>query len=211
MNSAAQHVEFDAPRRIAPEDQARADFYALLANLFYRAPDARLLQAIVVAPPPEGEGAATLVRAWNELAAASAVVSHDALVEEYEVLFGGTGRPEVMLFGSFYIAGFMNEKPLAELRTELAELGLARSTSATESEDHLAALCDVMRALILGDLAAAPASLATQKLFFTRQLAPWVQRCCDATTQNSKANYYRKVAAFAGAFFAIEEAAFDLS
>jgi TorA maturation chaperone TorD len=211
MDAPAQPVQFESPRRIAPEDQARADYYALLANLFHRPPDDRLLQALVVANAPEGEGAGALARAWEHLAAASQVVSGEAVEEEYETLFVGIGRPAVMLFGSFYLAGFMNEKPLAELRNELAAMGFSRRENTKETEDHLAALCDVMRALILGDLADAPSDLAAQKRFFDRHLKPWVLKCCDATTENEKANYYRVVAAFAREFFAIEIQAFEMS
>jgi len=205
-----QPVNFDSPRRIEPEDQVRADFYALLANVFYRAPDARLLQAMVVSAEPAGDAADELSRAWNALAAASGVVTPDALEEEYQSLFIGVGRPPVMLFGSFYLAGFMNEKPLAELRGALKQLGYARDPSVTEPEDHLAAICDVMRAMILGDVASAPASVEVQREFFTRHLKPWVFQCCTAITENEKANYYMRVADFARAFFEIETQAFEM-
>jgi TorA maturation chaperone TorD len=204
----ARAVQFDAPRRVEPEDQVRADYYALLSALFYRAPDARLLQALVVAAPPEGDGA--LGRTWSELAAASAVVVPEAVEEEFHNLFVGVGRPEVMLYGSYYLAGFMNEKPLAQLRERLAAMGFARSGETRETEDHLAALCDVMRALILGDLADRPATIAEQKEFFESCLGPWAGRCCDATTENPKANYYSRVAAFARVFFEVEAQAFAM-
>ena len=203
-------VRFDQPRAIEPEDQVRADFYALLASLFYHAPDAALLQAIIISAEPSSESASPLTLAWSQLAAASAVVTPDAVAEEYASVFVGVGRPPVMLFGSFYLAGFMNEKPLAELRGELARLGYARGADATEPEDHLAALCDVMRAMILRDLNSPPASIESQRTFFARHMQPWLLQCCDATSENAKSNYYRKVAAFARAFFEIEIQAFEM-
>jgi TorA maturation chaperone TorD len=206
----ATAVQFEKPRNIEPEDQVRADFYALLASLFYAPPDERMLAALVVSGTPEGEGDDELARAWSALAAASGVITPDAVSEEHAALFIGMGRPPVMLFGSFYLAGFMNEKPLAELRTDLGKLGFARSEAVTEPEDHLAALCEVMRGLILGDLAASPATLEEQKRFFSRHMQPWVLRCCDATIHSDKANYYVKVAQFARAFFEIEIAAFEM-
>jgi len=206
----AQAVRFDSPRRIEPEDQVRADFYALLANLFYRAPDDRLLQAMLISAEPVGDSANDLSLGWAALAAASGVVTSDAVVEEYQSLFIGTGRPPVMLFGSFHIAGFMNEKPLAELRGDLARLGYARDASVTEPEDHLAALCDVMRSMILGDVAHAPADIETQREFFGKHMQSWVLQCCAAITENEKANYYRRVADFARAFFEIEIQAFEM-
>ena len=207
---APQGIKFDSPRRVEPEDQVRADFYALLATLFYRAPDADLLRAMTMAAAPEGEEADDLTKAWSALAAASGAVDSDAVDEEYAAVFVGVGRPPVMLFGSFYLSGFMNEKPLAELRSDLAALGFARSPAVTEPEDHLAALCDVMRAMILGDIAEAPASIERQRAFFVKHMQPWVTQCCGAITQNENSNYYRRVAAFALAFFEIEIQAFAM-
>ena len=182
----------------------RADFYALLANLFYRAPDRQLLQAIMIAPEPSLENDRALAEAWHALAAASGVVTVDVLADEYETLFVGVGRAPVMLYGSYYQVGFLNEKPLAELRTDLARMGFARAGEVRESEDHLAAMCDVMRAMILGDVASTPAPLEEQKRFFLKHLQPWVLECCEATIKNDNSNYYRRVAAFARVFFQIE-------
>ena len=208
--SALQAIRFEQPRLIGEEDQVRADFYALLANLFYRAPDDRLLQAIMIAPEPTANDVPALAEAWAALAAASGVVTSDALAEEFELLFIGVGRPPVMLYGSYYQAGFMNEKPLAELRTDLARMGFSRDGAVRETEDHLAALCDVMRALIMGDVASAPATLDEQRIFFSKHLQSWVLECCDATINNENSNYYKRVAGFARVFFQIEIHAFEM-
>ena len=209
MNS-AQAVHFEQPRLIGEEDQVRADFYALLANLFYRAPDARLLHAIIIAPEPLAVGERGLADAWLALAAASVIVTPDAVSDEFDILFGGVGRAQVMLYGSFYQAGFLNEKPLAELRTDLARMGFSRESTVRETEDHIAALCDVMRALILGDVATPPATLEDQRRFFAKHLQPWILKCCDATINNENSDYYKCVAAFAKVFFQIEIQAFEL-
>jgi TorA maturation chaperone TorD len=208
--SPTQAIRFEQPRTIDEEDQARADFYALLANLFYRAPDERLLQAILIAPEPSSESDRALADAWAALAAASSMITPEIVREEFDTLFVGVGRPPILLYGSFYQAGFMNEKPLADLRTDLARMGFARDGAVQETEDHLAALCDVMRALILGDVANAPASIVEQKRFFARHMQTWVLQCCDATTKNENSNYYKRVAALAGAFFQIEIQAFAM-
>lgn len=199
-------VMFDAPRLIEPEDQARADFYALLASLFYRAPDATLLQAIAIAEPPSG----VLAAAWQKLADASNVVPEDAVQEEYAALFVGVGKPPVMLYGSFYMAGFMMEKPLAALRQELAELGFVRADSVREPEDHVAAICDVMRAMILGDLENKPHSVETQRQFFLTHVKPWIFDCFAAISAYHQANYYKHVAGFATGFFQVEFEAFEI-
>lgn len=210
MMSATQTIQFEQPRLIGDEDQVRADFYALLASVFHHAPDHRLLQAIVIAPEPAAENEPALADAWSALAAASAVVQAEAIHEEYEALFIGVGRPPVMLYGSHYLAGFLNEKPLAELRTDLARMGFARDGAVRETEDHIAALCDVMRAMILGDVGQAPATLDEQKTFFATHMRPWILDCCDATIKNDKSNYYARVAAFAKIFFQIEIQAFEM-
>ena len=212
MMSTNQPIRFEQPRVIDAEDQVRADFYALLASVFFRAPDERLLHAIMIAPEPTSESALgdAMAKAWAELAAASAAVTPDAVHEEFEKLFGGVGRAQLMPYGSYYQAGFLNEKPLAELRSDLARMGFARDVAASETEDHLAALCDVMRAIILGDVASAPATLEAQRQFFKKHLQPWLLQCCDATINNENSNYYRRVAAFAKRFFEIEIQAFDM-
>lgn len=206
------HAEERRPTPIeSAEDQTRADFYALLARLFYAAPDDKLLQAIVIAPEPTSErDDSPLVESWRALAAAASAVTEEALVEEYQQLFIGVGRPDVMLFGSYYLSGFMNEKPLAQLRDDLAALGLARKEHASESEDHLTALCDVLRFLISGDSETRPASVAQQQAFFLKHMQPWVLQFCQAVMQSGKANFYKRAAAFARAFFVVEIEAFDI-
>ena len=116
-----------------------------------------------------------------------------------------------MLFGSYYLAGYMNEKPLARLRDDLAGLGLARIAAASESEDHIAALCDAMRYLIAGVESAPAAGLAGQRDFFIAHLKPWVARFCVEVLQSQQANFYQHVAAFAHEFFEIESEAFEMA
>lgn len=213
MAAVAQNVLFENPRVVDVEDQVRADFYALLAHLFSRAPDDRVLQSIVITQEPTDEASTELSKAWRALSAASAVVTHDALVEEYETVFVGVGRPPVILYGSFYLAGFMMEKPLAELRDDLAKMGFARDTNVRESEDHISAVSDVMRALILGVMvreADASADIKVQKVFFEKHLKPWVFKCCTAIQVYEKSNYYKRVAKFAEQFFEMESQAFEM-
>ncbi len=206
----AQAIAFDQPRIVVTEDQVRADFYALLAHLFSRAPDDRVLQSMVITQEPTDEASTELTKSWRALSAASAVVTHDALIDEYEAVFVGVGRPPVIVYGSFYLAGFMMEKPLAELRDDLARMGFVRNAEVRESEDHLAAVCDVMRALILGNLADAPAAIESQKAFFEKHMKPWVFKCCAAVQAYEKSNYYRRVAKFAERFFEMESQAFEM-
>jgi TorA maturation chaperone TorD len=155
--------------RLEPEDQARADFYALLARLYAAPPDAPLLAAIHAAEPlaaatHAGEGeAARLGAAWDALRAASGVIEIDAAREEYDDMFVGVGRSEVNLHASHWLTGFMMEKPLAELRATLSTLGLGRRPGVTMVEDHVAALFETMRLLIAGDGERAPRPVSDQR------------------------------------------------
>jgi len=187
---------------LTPEDRSRAEFYALLARLYADAPDAWLLRAIAAAPPLMDDG--ELASAWNRLVAASGAMDADAAAQEYTDLFIGVGQCDVNLHGSHWIAGAMLERPLAELRTALAELGLARRADSVMLEDHLAALCETMRLLVAGTNDRPPASVAVQRAFFDRHIVPWAFRCCTAIRQSSIANYYGRVAEFTEQFMALD-------
>ena len=191
------------------EETARAEVYGLLAALYYAAPGAELygnLRVAVTAAPAEG---ALLEASWGEVVAAARAQSLEAVTQEHDTLFGGVGKPEVYLFGSHYLSGFLNEKPLAVLRSDIAALGLARDEAMPETEDHVAYLCEVMRYLIAGDDVAV-ANLTRQREFFTRHLQPWLPMMCEAITQHPKARFYAALAAFTQAFASVEAQGFDM-
>ncbi|RYY90605.1 MAG: molecular chaperone, partial [Comamonadaceae bacterium] len=133
------------------EETARAEIYGLLAQLFYAAPSPDLLQALRVAVTDAPVQGGFLEEPWRELVGAARGASDQAIADEYDALFGGVGKPEVYLFGSHYLSGYLNEKPVARLREALASLGLERDEAMPETEDHIAYLCEVMRYLIAGD------------------------------------------------------------
>jgi TorA maturation chaperone TorD len=191
------------------EETARADVYGLLAQLFYAAPGHELLEAIRVAPTQAAAAGAYLEEPWREFVGAARAVGDDQVADEYDALFGGVGKPDVYLFGSHYIAGFLNEKPLAQLRTDLAALGLARGDAMPETEDHIAYLCEVMRYLIAGDDVAV-ANLTRQREFFATHVQPWVAQMCDAIVSHPRARFYAALAAFTKAFIGIEAQGFDM-
>lgn len=193
---------------LGDEDKARAEHYAVLSRLFASAPDAAFLKNLPALAANWGSAGSALGQAWLMLVDAARETNVEALEEEYTRIFMTIGRPEVMLFGSFYIAGFLMEEPVVELRHDLAELGLGRRLGVTESEDHIAALCDVMRHLIVTGPDAA--GLARQQLFFTRHLAPWFEALCDALSNAPDARFYPRTAALVRAFFDIERLAFDM-
>lgn len=205
MISNAQPIKFEAPDQ--GEEAARADLYGLLASLFYAPPSQQLLHTIGSA---KTVGDSVLEHAWAELSDACSLAQAEPVREEYEALFVGVGKPEVMLYGSFYLSGFLMEKPLAALRTDLAMLGLQRDENIPESEDHIASLCEVMRYLIASN-DSLQAGIAIQKQFFSKHMQPWVLHMCDAVANHPGVNFYAPVARLAKTFFEVEMEAFDMA
>ncbi len=191
------------------EETARAEVYGLLAALYYAAPSFALHENICVAVTEAPAPGAVLESSWAELVAAARAQSQAGISSEYDALFGGVGKPELYLYGSHYLSGFLNEKPLAALRTDLAALGLGRDEAMPETEDHAAYLCEVMRYLIAGDDAAV-ANLTRQREFFARHLQPWLPMMCEAVMQHPKARFYRALANFTQTFVSVESQGFDM-
>ena len=191
------------------EELARAELYGLLARLWLAAPDAELLAQFGVAVTQAPQPGAFLEAPWQALVGAMRATTPQGAAEEFDALFLGVGKPEVFLFGSFYLTGFLNEKPLAQLRTDLAALGLVRGEQSHQTEDHVAALFEVMRYLIAGDDAAV-CNLERQRSFFRAHLQPWAEKLCDAIEAQPRAQVYRALAGFTRAFLQVEVQGFDL-
>lgn len=190
---------------VAPEEQARANFYGLLARLFYAPPDASFLKALAMADELDAEDE-TLAARWRELMAAAAATEAEAVREEYDETFVGTGKAPVTLYACAYSTRYTNETPLAALRGDLAALGLGRREQAGEPEDHIAALCETMRHLI----AEQQRPLDEQQRFFERWIRPSHEALCGAIEASERTSFYRHVARMAKAFFSLEQAAFEM-
>jgi TorA maturation chaperone TorD len=191
------------------EETARAEIYGLLAQLYYAPPSPELLSALRVAVTEAPAQGAFLEEPWRQLVGAARELSDRAIADEYDALFGGVGKPDIFLFGSHYLSGFLNEKPLARLRETLVALGLARDETMSETEDHIAYVCEVMRYLIAGDDAAV-ANLARQRDFFAEHIQPWEGLLCDAITAHPKAHFYARLADFTRSFMNVEAQGFDM-
>ena len=191
------------------EETARAEVYGLLARLYYAVPDTELLEDLRVAVTEAPAAGGFLEAPWQQLVAQARNLDSAAVQAEYRTLFEGVGKPEVYLFGSHYLSGFLNEKPLAALRSDLAALGLTRDEALPETEDHIACVCEVMRYLIAGEDVAV-ANLTRQQAFFAKHLQPWGQRMCEAITAHPQARFYAALAAFTQAFLQVEQQGFDL-
>lgn len=191
------------------EETARAEVYGLLAALYYAPPTPEFMAQLRVAVTEAPAAGGFLEEPWRDFVAAARSVDDEAVANEYDSLFGGVGKPEVYLFGSHYLSGFLNEKPLAALRSDLAELGLARDEAMPETEDHVAYISEVMRYLIAGDEVEV-ANLTQQQKFFTKHVLPWVPQMCDAIAAHPKARFYGALAGFTRAFVSVESQGFDM-
>jgi TorA maturation chaperone TorD len=185
-------------------DVARGREYALLGLLLARAPDHFLLERLADLPgDPSPLG---VVHA--ALAQAAGRTSVERVEREYFDLFIGLGRGELLPYGSYYLSGFLHERPLARLRAHLAQLGIERAEGQIEPEDHAAILCEVMAGLANGDLAA-PAG--ADRELFEQHLSPWIGRFFVDLEHAEAADFYRPVAALGRLFIEIETAAFALA
>lgn len=190
-------------RTVPDEDRGRAGLYGLLAHLLGAPPEEAVLARLAGIA---ADGSA-IGEAFGALARAAATSTADAVTEEYESLFIGVTGGELKPYASYYQTGFLHEKPLADLRRDLAHAGIARAGSVVEPEDHIAFLCEVMHGLILG-LYAEPADLAAQRAFFDRHIDPWAPRFFGDLEAAAAARFYRPVGVLGRCFLAIEREAF---
>ena len=182
---------------------ARAQEYALLAALLVRAPDAQLLKKLSKLrgdPTPLGVAHVALAQAASE-------TTVERVEREYFDLFIGLGRGELLPYASYYLTGFLHERPLARLRGDLAPLGIERVDGNNEPEDHAATLCEIMAGLIGGLL---PAPEGTDQQIFEKHLAPWIGRFFADLERAEAAEFYRRVGTLGRVFMEIETEAFAL-
>jgi len=180
----------------------RAREYALLAALLARPPDAALLTRLASI---EGDG--TPLGLAHKALAAAAEQEAAAVAREYFELFIGVGRGELLPYGSYYLTGFLHERPLARLRAELVALGIERVEGQCEPEDHAAILCEIMAGLVTGEFAA---PVERQRYLFDRYLAPWMPRFFADLEAATAADFYRPVGAIGRLFIDLETEAFAL-
>ena len=191
------------------EELERAELYGLLAQLWLAPPDTAVLEQFAVAVTQAPQAGGHLEAPWQNLVAAMRATDVAAAAEEHEAMFHGVGKPEVFAYASFYLSGFLNEKPLAVLRADLNTLGLTRDANRVETEDHVAYVFEVMRYLIAGDDAAV-SNLEQQRRFFRAHVQSWVPMLCEAVMAHPRASLWRAVAALTDAFVQVETQGFDL-
>jgi TorA maturation chaperone TorD len=182
---------------------ARSQEYALLATLLGRAPDAKLLESLASLrgdPTPLGVAHAALAQAASE-------TTVERVEREFFNLFIGLGRGEVLPYASYYLTGFLHERPLARLRGDLAPLGIERAEGNNEPEDHAATLCEIMAGLVSGRL---PAPQGTDQQIFEKHLAPWIGRLFADLERQEAADLYRRIGTLGRVFMEVETEAFAL-
>ena len=190
---------------VAAEERLRANLYMLLAGLLGRAPNADVLSATNQIIGDESE----LGQALGTLARVAGRAKVEAVAQEYQDLFIGLGRGELVPFGSYYLTGFLNEKPLAVLRSDMARLGIERPSHVKEPEDHIAALLDMMAGLITGEFGE-PAPLEEQKRFFKQHVEPWAGYFFRDLEAAKASILYAALGSVGRIFMQIETQAFEM-
>ncbi len=189
---------------LTEEDSARAQEYSLLASLLGRTPSKDLLKRLTQL---RGD-ASPLGMAHLALAEAAEKITAENIEREFFDLFIGIGRGELLPYASYYLTGFLHERPLARLREDLSNLGIERSTGVSDPEDHAAILCEIMAGIINKKF---PAEAGTDQKFFEKHMAPWLGRFFKDIEQAKGAKFYRSVGQLGREFMEIESEAFALS
>lgn len=192
-----------ATDEIDPVEAARAGEYLILANLLRRAPTAQVLSGLAGL---QGDSS-PLGMAHLALADAAAAITPEAAAAEYFALFIGVGRGELLPYASYYLTGFLHERPLARLREDLARLGIERADGNFDPEDHLGLLFEIMGGLANGTFAG---GLAAQREFFDKHIKDWAPRFFADLGVAASANFYRPVAVVGATFLAVEAEAFEI-
>ncbi|MGC6453687.1 MAG: TorD/DmsD family molecular chaperone [Candidatus Puniceispirillaceae bacterium] len=190
---------------LLPEDSLRADMYDFLATLLRGEPGDDLLQTVVGL---EGDGSA-IGSGISVLATLAKKLPNDEIRDEYMRLFIGVGRGEILPYASYYLTGFLNDKPLAKLRNEMAAMGIERAEGVKDPEDHIASLFDIMAGMIRGSFAGS-SDLSAQARFFKTHIEPWAPLLMQDIEAAKSAVFYAPVGSIGRAFMDIESEAFGM-
>nr|WP_291296760.1 molecular chaperone TorD family protein [Elioraea sp.] len=194
----------------APEsdelDAVRAQHWGLIARLLARPPEAALLRQLATLAGDD----TPLGRARAALAEAAAAADPRAVEREFHDLFIGLGRGELLPYASYYLTGFLHERPLAKLRAEMDRLGIARAEDVSEPEDHIATVAEIMAGLLRGSFGDDPGGEEARR-FLARHIAPWAQKCFSDLEAAETARFYRAVGRLGSVFVAIETEAATLA
>ena len=197
-------VEMTSPP-VAPEDQVRASLYSLLGNLLLEVPDQTTLERLAALVADDGD----IGLAVGTLSQIAKSMNSASVEREFNVLFIGVGRGEILPYASYYLTGFLHEKPLADLRAKMRSLGIQRKQGISEPEDHLGALCEMMAGMITGTFGQ-PLSVQVQKEFFNAHIAPWAAHCFSDLEKAENALLYAPVGSLGRLLVEIEQESFRI-
>ena len=200
----AAEIKVPSKSEVDEIDHLRAAEYGLLSLLLGKAPSADTLSRLAALKGDASE----LGMAHVELAAAASGCDDRAVSKEFFALFVGVGRGDLLPYASYYLTGFLHERPLARVREDLDRLGIERAGPSREPEDHIAILLEVMAGLARGDFVA---DFAEQARFFERHLKPWASRMFADLEMSQSAHFYRAVGRVGRVFMELESEAFTLS
>ena len=200
-------MEAVAPRvELSEEELTRARLYRLMSRLLGEPADMDLLiflRELKGDESPLGQGLAAL-------SAVAERVSLEEAAQEFHDLFIGVTKGELLPYASHYLTGFLNEKPLAELREAMIDLGLARTEAFSEPEDHIASLCEIMHGMIVGDYGK-PISLADQFQFFQDHIETWAIKFFEDLEAAKSARLFMSIGLIGRLFMEIEGEAFKIA
>jgi len=191
--------------RLTEEDLLRAEMYEFLAALLRQEPSDELIGLVAGL---NGDNS-SIGSASTVLATLASKLANDEIRDEYMRLFIGVGRGELLPYASYYLTGFLNDKPLAKLRNEMQVMGIERAEGVKDPEDHIASLFDIMAGLIRGTFDA-PNDLAAQAAFFKTHIDPWAPLLMQDIEAAKSAVFYAPVGTIGRAFMEIESEAFDM-
>lgn len=194
-----------ATTAISEEDRLRADVYNFIAAYLSSRPDSERLAAARALNGDETE----FGQAFSDLARLAETMSVDEVGDEYDGLFIGLGRGELLPYGSYYLTGFLNEKPLAKLRGDMQALGIARREDRRDPEDHIGSLMEMMAGLISGRYGE-PASIETQRSFFMTHIEPWAGHFFKDLEAAKLSRFYQPIGKIGRHFIEIEKSAFAM-
>lgn len=192
---------------LSEEDTVRANTYALLGSLLAQPPNEETIELLRQIEIRESEHSKAMATVWHALSLAARRTSVPALDDEYHALFIGIARGELVPYASWYLTGFMMERPLAQLRQDLMRLGFARQEDVKEPEDHAAALCETMSLLISQSSELGPHE---QKSFFNNHIEPWMARFFADLQRAETATFYAAVGAMGEQFLEVEKTFLDM-
>ena len=201
----ANTAEKQCPRSISPEDRARAQIYQLLGTLLSNPPSSELLEGLASLSGDD----TPLGSACKNLATLAQRTNSIAAEREFNNLFIGLGRGELLPYASYYLTGFLNERPLAELRTDLMRRGIESNDEVKEPEDHMGTLCEIMAGIITDEFSG-DSDLASQKAFFDAHLRKWAELFFTDLEEAQNAVFYAPVGSLGKAFIAVEAQAFAI-